>query len=532
MTESEIEMAKFSMAGHKLAPDILEVEEYDDFELQNDINCKARMNYYNQMIEVHNQSSSTSNNNKNCESPTNGAQPPSLPPPTIITTPSASMPVRQDSFNKCDVYTQTYETKGISTTSTSANGTSSKIGITRANSSLSCFYMDPIDALVAIHSARHPQQPKRHSDPELASSSYNTNEIDSNNQTLSISHSLESLLENFRNRFSSAVSSNEFNSIRETILNERRRKELLQQQSNLMAEINGNQLSGVKAHRPDAAFSTIDSAWQWHSGNQQQHQHHNNHQYHHELNDSMVLSALKVPIDEYFHKRSSITTNGSVKSDITTVEDLISAKAPELAVPKITHIDSIHHGHQHLSGQHKNRERSFTAKSTATDVCTEFSEPWNSDVIESIFLSEFHGGASRMDGDDADSTRQLLNNDLINFNSFLLNQEQQQAGLVLDQPQQAEDDYDNVADDEDIDDNECAFMKRDDSEITLKDNAIVQRPVTTHPLSNDNGIKLNIAFNISNYVFELASKKDNTFSKSIYNFIECTKESTDPNPTV
>lgn len=43
---------------------------------------------------------------------------------------------------------------------------------------------------------------------------------------------------------------------------------------------------------------------------------------------------------------------------------------------------------------------------------------------------------------------------------------------------------------------------------------------------------LEIVNNISSYVFELASSKDTTFAKSIDNFIECTKESTETNPTV
>jgi len=49
---------------------------------------------------------------------------------------------------------------------------------------------------------------------------------------------------------------------------------------------------------------------------------------------------------------------------------------------------------------------------------------------------------------------------------------------------------------------------------------------------SDQSIMLDIVANISTYVFELAARKDNTFAKSIDNFIECTKESTESNPSV
>ncbi|XP_075589747.1 protein sprint isoform X5 [Dermatophagoides farinae] len=551
MTESEIEMAKFSLT-HKITPNILEVEEYndDDDEISNNLSLQYR-NYYNQMIQApqHHHTSSLSpvpimigeEEIKNQQTPS----PAPLPPQhslAAVTELQPSIDAQQpppppSSSIKCDVCTQTYDTNKqlLLTPNQSQMGR-----ITRANSSLSCFYMDPIDALVAIHQQH--QQPKRHSDPELASNSQNTMDMESsslNPTTFTMSHSLESLLENFRNRFATAVSGSDLNSIRETLMNERRNQFIHHHHHQ-------QQNQGLKSFNPkhDTAFSTLDSAWQWHSGIGGGDQCHHNGRIHRSIQNQL---AMKMSLAQLEHlKRSSITTNGSMKSDITTVEDLISAKAPELAVPKITHIDSMNlinkkhrQQQQPLQQDSSDRERKLTAKSVATDVCTEFSEPWNMDVVESLFISELHHGGGQSstnhcgldldDDDSTNSTRQLLNNDLINFNSFLLNQEQHPHGLVV--PQTNEDDYDSVAEDESDEQTlNGHFIKRDDSEITLKEKN-PQQPRNSSS-STDDGIKLNIAYNISNYVFELAARKDNTFAKSIDNFIECTKETTDPNPSV
>lgn len=72
-------------------------------------------------------------------------------------------------------------------------------------------------------------------------------------------------------------------------------------------------------------------------------------------------------------------------------------------------------------------------------------------------------------------------------------------------------------------------IKRDDSEVTLKN---VEAAEALKALDCDKSVMLEIVNNISTYVFELASSKDNTFAKSIDNFIECTKESTESSPTV
>lgn len=72
-------------------------------------------------------------------------------------------------------------------------------------------------------------------------------------------------------------------------------------------------------------------------------------------------------------------------------------------------------------------------------------------------------------------------------------------------------------------------IKRDDSEVTLKNVEAAEAPKA---FDCDKSVMLEIVNNISTYVFELASSKDNTFAKSIDNFIECTKESTESSPTV
>lgn len=504
----EMEMGKLSMS-HKLASNILEVDEidYDDEELAG--GSKTRLNYYNHMIQVAKSSPSPIQ-----KSPSSQSQ----SPQKLVSQPQSSIQPQSLDSARCDVYTQTYETKnalGIFETSNKDRNNINESNINRPCSSLSCFYMDPIDALVAVHKAHAAQHPKRHSDPELASSSHTTttiNDLDSTtNQTLTLSHSLESLLELFRNRFSSAVSSSDFNSIRKTILNERKN----------MKSINVGHPNVVG--RSDA-FSTIDSAWQWYAGNYQ-----------------AMLSALKMPISKDYtkSKRSSIATSETIKSDITTVEDLISAKVPELAVPKITQIDSLQS--QNQFDVNHNERRSNLVKSIATtntDTSTEFSEPWNLDLGESRFLNEINEKPTHLidNSDDLDLSKQLLNNDLINFNSFLLNHDQQQQHAITGNEinplmLNTDDDYDNVADDDDEEiDDQNLHLKRVDSDVTIKQSSFVPGLISTSV--NDDGIKLNIAFNISNYVFELANRKNNTFAKSIENFIQCTKETTDPSPSL
>ncbi|OTF71659.1 Src homology 2 (SH2) domain containing protein, partial [Euroglyphus maynei] len=195
MTESEIEMAKFSLS-HKIAPNILEVEEYKDDEISNNKSLTHR-NYYNQMIQAHASSPIMIEEEiKNQQTPSPAPFP--VQHSLLQASELQSLPcdAQQSSSIKCDVCTQTYDTnKNLF----ASNLQPQQGRITRANSSLSCFYMDPVDALVAIHQ----HQPKRHSDPELASNSQNTMDVESSlNHTFTMSHSLESLLENFRHRFS------------------------------------------------------------------------------------------------------------------------------------------------------------------------------------------------------------------------------------------------------------------------------------------------------------------------------------------
>ena len=72
-----------------------------------------------------------------------------------------------------------------------------------------------------------------------------------------------------------------------------------------------------------------------------------------------------------------------------------------------------------------------------------------------------------------------------------------------------------------------AHLAREDSEATLK----AEEGEDAQGSSNQN-VMLAIVARVSAYVFELADRKDNTFAMSIHNFIQCTKESTESNPTV
>ena len=164
----------------------------------------------------------------------------------------------------------------------------------------------------------------------------------------------------------------------------------------------------------------------------------------------------------------------------------------------------------------------------ATDYGIEFSDPWNREASEDMVLLELVPQLGDAENDSLlieshlHSTHKLLNNDLINFNSFLLNQEQYE-------PNGSNSDYDNVAYDDDY--GQYEDNRGNEDKLPSKNNVAVSRDRNKEPTSSD-GIMLNIVYNVSNHVFELANQQSNVFSKSIENFIECTKESTESNPIV
>lgn len=450
--------------------------------------------------------------------------------------------------NLCDVYTQTESVK----TNEQKQKAKQNLEKTNSNISVSTFYMDPIDALVVINQAKssfiESNSQKRHSDPELSHNVKDTTSTTTHGTEYigfgssinsSLGLSLESLLESFRNRFPTA------STIDDIKTGSCRSKGNVEQKSNQLPV------------RHDAGFSTVDSQWFWHDCKKGIRSNVESREL--KENKNQCSNGNKMENNFRQIKRDSIAA--SERSDVTTAEDLIGVQSPEFVVPKITlmnNLDPVISGivsngtgfYDNLTKEEMKKAGSFRSeKSVHTDTGTEFSEPWNMEMVESRILSEI--GSTSVVGPTAssngknfcfeeresqiidlktcDSTTQLLNTDIIHFNSYLLNQETPQIDDSLN------DDYDNVADDEiygeyepnDVHQNfnpHSKVIRRDDSEVTLKEH---QNDDSSNKL-----IMLEIVNRISNYVIDLASRKDNTFAMSIDNFIECTKESTETNPNV
>lgn len=450
--------------------------------------------------------------------------------------------------NLCDVYTQTESVK----TNEQKQKAKQNLEKTNSNISVSTFYMDPIDALVVINQAKssfiESNSQKRHSDPELSHNVKDTTSTTTHGTEYigfgssinsSLGLSLESLLESFRNRFPTA------STIDDIKTGSCRSKGNVEQKSNQLPV------------RHDAGFSTVDSQWFWHDCKKGIRSNVESREL--KENKNQCSNGNKMENNFRQIKRDSIAA--SERSDVTTAEDLIGVQSPEFVVPKITlmnNLDPVISGivsngtgfYDNLTKEEMKKAGSFRSeKSVHTDTGTEFSEPWNMEMVESRILSEI--GSTSVVGPTAssngknfcfeeresqiidlktcDSTTQLLNTDIIHFNSYLLNQETPQIDDSLN------DDYDNVADDEIYGEYEpngvhqnfnphSRVIRRDDSEVTLKEH---QNDDSSNKL-----IMLEIVNRISNYVIDLASRKDNTFAMSIDNFIECTKESTETNPNV
>ncbi len=405
----------------------------------------AKANYYNQIAG----SSSSS-----APSPPSTQQP-SQPPPTST------------SPTMCEVYTQTEATpqKKKKEKERITPHESALSERPPSNLSSSTFYMDPIDALVVINGVRNSialqavvdqasgnqavilQHQKRHSDPELTSQKdliTAPNEsapkgLNSNHNSLG--QSLESLLENFKNRYPTCTSSSTtgytgFKPIEVTTT-----ETTTTTTTTKVFEATDEPSEKVRLSvKPDAGFSTVDSAWQWHDCTRNA--------------VTGVCASRNCPKtaerqnqNQNHQKRVSIAN--SIRSDITTIEDIISSQAPEFVVPKVTHIESLMKNGGVNGGtgvydnltqeeimQLKNLNGNSSFRSSRSDAATEFSDPWNKDMVESMILSEFGSAAAvantgnkdfeleTRDSVSLDATAQLLNTDLINFNSYLLNQEE------------------------------------------------------------------------------------------------------------
>lgn len=391
----------------------------------------AKANYYNQIVG------------------SSGLSPtaPKSSPPAPLTTSQPSHAPMSTSPTMCEVYTQTDATpqKKTATPEMVDNAPARP----SSNLSSSTYYMDPIDALVVINGVRNSfalqeaanhqiSYQKRHSDPELTSqkdlTSNETPKLNNSNHN-SLGQSLESLLENFRTRYPTGTStaSHSFKPVEIEISKTITTTTILEKTE----EPQGRVRLSIK---PDAGFSTVDSAWQWHDCTRN--------------SATGVCLSRNCPKTENVNdqnlKRVSIAN--SIRSDVTTIEDIISTQRPELVVPKVTHIESLAVSNgvngtgvydnltqeEIMQLKHLNGNASF--RSSKSDAATEFSDPWNMeqqmDMVESMILSEFGSAAAVVasgtkeyeletrDSVSLDATAHLLNTDLINFNSYLLNQEE------------------------------------------------------------------------------------------------------------
>lgn len=500
-----------------------------------------------------------------------------------------------------DVYTQTERDKLKQQQKMST-------GVARPSSalSMSSYYMDPVDALkmnqqhLQVTGTESIVSSKRHSDPELASSTLSTIDLHRNARQrgtgggdYSLSsynwytmgkHSLESLLVAFRQKFpNQPADSSETYEAREVALK--------------------------MAHKRtgDEQLTSVVSTWQWRGGYQgpgpieppsiarvqQQSQQQRPSSRNANATTSVAAAAASTPLmGNAFQQIVNAVVNGpesvqpvnkrtamvggtpgggaqhfnqTIKSTVTTVEDRINAQAPELVVPKMAHVSNVNNSNCNkdvdtaaahssnnfenssaLKFNHRHQSSNDTTTTTTgntsqsgaeTNAGTEFCEPWQTiDALESMLLNDF--GPTSLNVSSLDEAGgeplscQLLKNEMIHFNSYLLRPEEDEDDL---------DDYDNVAGDEEAEDEEEGSV--DEGIVAPQVPPRARKPNGSSQATNNNRaqaannsevvVMLSIVENISSYICDLAAPgKDNTFAKSIANFIECTKESTESNPTV
>jgi hypothetical protein len=381
-----------------------------------------------------------------------------------------------ESFVKCHRSTQTE-------TITSIKSTASR-------QFSSPFYIDPIDAIPIDRFSFPKASPMRRSDTNL-------NETKPSNSSL-FGYSMESLIDNIRSQSSHVDTCRQlFNRVDPNL-------------QDVSVQVGCSTVSRVKAKEMRDTYWPLDSSWKWLDDNIST-----------ICDASSTLPQLRNNLMPGCRRTSFVE---SMKSDVTTVEDLIILQAPELSVPKVSHLANGNANAQSNSsenniGLHYDNLAHYRNKSEATvkqevinDTDTEFSEPWDSDWWEGLLKKVFPRNALMQLSPDYEDSNSLLNKDLMLSNC-------ENASTITSLSDSHRTSTFDITEVSSIAELRSATSASERMDSTESDRLTVLE-------ANDCGI----GENICKYIFKLAAEGNNTFAKAIDHFIQCTKESNETNP--
>ena len=365
-------------------------------------------------------------------------------------------------------------------TQTEAMTTINRLDSTRRHIS-SPFYIDPIDAIsnrtINLNKSSH----LCHSDTDISDTKPSNSSL--------FGHSMESLIDNIR------IESSQVDTCQQ-----------------MFSSYNPN-LQDVSIQVGYSTFAKhcnevretswpLDNSWQW-------------------LDDN--FSSIRRSFKRESGCRSSFVE--SLKSDVTTVEDLINVQVPELTVPKGSHLSKeVTNGSKNCDQQNNELNERYdnlaafrnscqsAVKQEINDTDTEFSEPWDSDWWDGLVKKVFPRNALLQFSPETEENMFLLNRQL-NLNHC---ENGSTITSLSDSHRTSTFDITEVSSINEMPSNASLTDNRDS---TASDRLTVLE-------ANDCGIGLNIC----NYIFELSAEGNNTFAKSIDHFIQCTKESNETNP--
>ena len=341
---------------------------------------------------------------------------------------------------------------------------------------LSNYYIDPIDAI--------PNRKNLIKTSLMRKSDTDINEIKPSNHS-NFGHSMESLMDSIR------CESTQIDTCHQTFCS------FNPNLTDVQLQVGCSTFARHKSREVRESSWPLDKSWKW-------------------LDDN--LSALcghsfkRGSLSSY--RRASLVE--SMKSDVTTVEDLIILQTPELSVPKGSQvITSDMNGHN--DGQevaridrneiydnlaiYRNNIEAIQKQEVITDTDTEFSEPWDSDWWEGLIKKVFPKNALMQFSPETED------------NHFLLNRDRENCSTITSLSDS------RITSTFDITEVSSIASMAQNRVSTASDRLTVLE-------TND----CNIGLNICNYIFELSAEGNNTFAKAIDHFIECTKESNETNP--
>ncbi|GFU17087.1 protein sprint [Trichonephila clavipes] len=285
----------------------------------------------------------------------------------------------------------------------------------------------------------------------------------------------------------------------------------------------------AKGHGQGSSAWPLDSSWEWMA---------------HDDTSSDENDVLPGTLGSKFPLHMGYKDMDSHLGDMTTVEDLIALRSPELSLPsigpltqsnvmRVSEYDNLDREPDH-SEELTDRQR---ASEVLDDTATEFCEPWDSlrwERLLRLMIPE-----TDILGDDDTVQREKMENQR---NLILENNKKNETQKTESVPHSMmgfEDTESNStvsaysdATSEGLDDTSASEYPTDryrgkSFEERLEPLLAAQRIVA---LRNRSSSK--IGENIRHYIFRLAEERDNTFAKSIEHFIQCTKESNETKPVV